>query len=339
MKVSFIVPVYKAEAYLHQCVSSLANQTYKEIEIILVDDGSPDRSPEVCDALAVNDSRIKVLHKENGGLSDARNAGLSIAKGEYIVFIDGDDFWVRNDALQILMEAVSSHPECSFIGFNCSYYYPHSDSYSRWVEYDALLAQPSSASKALCLLVESGTVPMSACLKIISREWLLKAGLSFKKKQLSEDIPWFIHLLDRSECCMFINQYIYAYRQGVPGSITGSFTRQNFDDILSIIRQEIMLLDSRKFTEESKNALRSFLAYELSILISKLFTLSVKDRSVRRKELLAYRWLLDYTANPKVKMVSRVNRMFGMRVTEWMLTLYEKYRSGKLLPVLSLLYK
>lgn len=94
--ISIIVPIYKVEAYLERCVNSLKNQSYKNIEIILVDDGSPDRCPELCDEFAKTDSRIRVLHKENGGLSSARNAGISVAKGEYIVFVDSDDYVAEN---------------------------------------------------------------------------------------------------------------------------------------------------------------------------------------------------------------------------------------------------
>jgi len=89
--ISVIVPIYKVEEYLDRCVRSIAEQTYTNLEIILVDDGSPDGCPAMCDRWAEKDSRIKVIHKENGGLSDARNAGLRIAMGEYISFIDSDD--------------------------------------------------------------------------------------------------------------------------------------------------------------------------------------------------------------------------------------------------------
>lgn len=89
--ISIVVPVYKVEKYLERCVNSLLNQTYQDIEIILVDDGSPDLSPELCDKYAKKDNRIVVIHKENGGLSSARNAGLRVAKGEYVGFVDSDD--------------------------------------------------------------------------------------------------------------------------------------------------------------------------------------------------------------------------------------------------------
>ena len=90
--ISVIVPIYKVEPYLDRCVGSIMAQTYEDLEIILVDDGSPDNCPAMCDAWAAKDSRIRVIHKENGGLSDARNAGLAVATGEYISFIDSDDY-------------------------------------------------------------------------------------------------------------------------------------------------------------------------------------------------------------------------------------------------------
>lgn len=90
--ISIIIPVYKVEKYLPRCIESVAAQTYKNIEIILVDDGSPDRCPEICDEYARKDSRLTVIHKENGGLSDARNAGIEAAHGRYIGFVDSDDY-------------------------------------------------------------------------------------------------------------------------------------------------------------------------------------------------------------------------------------------------------
>lgn len=91
-KISVIVSVYKVERFLPDCLASLRRQTYENLEIILVDDGSPDRSGDICDQAAQSDSRVRVVHKENGGLSSARNAGIDIATGEYLCFLDSDDF-------------------------------------------------------------------------------------------------------------------------------------------------------------------------------------------------------------------------------------------------------
>ena len=103
--VSVIVPVYNVETYLNRCVESIVKQNYKDLEIILVDDGSTDRCGEMCDKWAQKDDRIKVIHKKNGGLSDARNAGIEAATGEYIGFVDSDD-WIEPDMYQDLVDAI-----------------------------------------------------------------------------------------------------------------------------------------------------------------------------------------------------------------------------------------
>ena len=103
--ISVVLPIYKVEKYLEKCVESVIKQTYKNIEIILVDDGSPDNCPNLCDEYMKKDNRIKVIHKQNGGLSDARNAGINIAKGKYITFIDSDDY-VDYDYVEFLYKAI-----------------------------------------------------------------------------------------------------------------------------------------------------------------------------------------------------------------------------------------
>ena len=105
--ISIIIPIYKVEQYLDECVTSIINQTYKDLEIILVDDGSPDNCPQMCDKWAKKDARIKVVHKKNGGLSSARNAGLKVATGEYIGFVDSDDYvdeTMYEDLIQVMMQ-------------------------------------------------------------------------------------------------------------------------------------------------------------------------------------------------------------------------------------------
>ena len=149
MKVSFILPVYKVEKYLDECVESIVSQTYRDIEVVLVDDGSPDNCPVLCDQWAKKDHRVKVVHKPNGGLSDAINAGFDNATGDYVIFVDSDDFWVSNTALQDLMAVISTYPECDFISFNRSYYYSDNNTYEPWVKYDDSLSKPIDKDTAL----------------------------------------------------------------------------------------------------------------------------------------------------------------------------------------------
>ena len=119
--ISVIVPIYKVENYLDKCIRSILAQSYKEFELLLVDDGSPDKCGEMCDTWASRDNRIRVIHKDNGGLSDARNAGIQQASGEYICFVDSDD-WIAEDMLETLHElAIHSGADmscCNFIKVN-----------------------------------------------------------------------------------------------------------------------------------------------------------------------------------------------------------------------------
>lgn len=108
IKVSIVIPVYKVEAYLRRCVDSAVSQTLKEIEVILVDDGSPDSCPAICDEYAASDKHIHVIHKENGGLASARNAGMRIAKGEYLFFLDSDD-WLDPDGMELLYQKAEEY--------------------------------------------------------------------------------------------------------------------------------------------------------------------------------------------------------------------------------------
>lgn len=324
MKVSFIIPVYKVEKYLEQCVQSIFTQTYKDYEILLIDDGSPDNCPALCDNWVRMDKRVKAFHKPNGGLSDARNYGLERAEGEYVAFIDGDDFWRQSDDLEKLIKVVKKYPQADFIGYNCEYYYPDSDKYVPWVEYAEELSTLTDKNTATCALVKSGTFPMSACLKLMKREFLINNNLYFVKGQIAEDIPWFINVLEKSEKCIFVNNYVYSYRQNITGSITNSGSDRSFKSLLNIFKTELEKVEARSLSEEAKNAIKSFLAYEYSILL----TYDNLDDKIR-KELYQYKDVLKYTMNPKVHMVFRVYKLFGIRVTEWVLKLYQKKRKIK----------
>lgn len=324
MKISFIIPVYNVAKYLHQCVRSILEQNYHDIEVILVDDGSKDESPAICDAFAEQDKRVKVIHKENGGLSDARNAGLKAATGEYVVFIDGDDFWLSKDDLSGLMAVAEKQPEADFIGYNCKYFYPDTNAYFPWVFYCDKLYKPVDKNMAMIELVKSGTFPMSACLKLMKREFLIKNDLFFVKGQIAEDIPWFINVLDKCEKCSFVNQYVYAYRQNVAGSITNVSGDKSFRSLLNIVETETEKVAGRSFNKEAKEALYSFLAYELSILM----TYPNIDGETFKK-LKSYSWLIDYDTNPKVKKVKLFKRFWGLTLTVQLLKLYQKKRRSK----------
>ena len=116
--VSVVVPIYNVEAYLDRCIESIVNQTYKNLEIILVDDGSPDRCPQMCDAWALRDERIQVIHKSNEGLGMARNSGIDVATGKYIFFLDSDDYLAEETVYQCVISGQENNAEVILFGCN-----------------------------------------------------------------------------------------------------------------------------------------------------------------------------------------------------------------------------
>ena len=319
MKVSFVIPVYKVEQYLDRCVKSIVGQTYRNIEVILVDDGSPDSCPSLCDKYAVEDSRIKAVHKENGGLSDARNYGTKYATGDYLIYVDSDDFWMHNDDLEKLVQIAIENPSVDFINFNCSYYYSDRDSYSAWTLYDEQLSKPKEKNEAVKLLTSTSSMAMSACMKMMKRKFVIDHKLTFIKGQLSEDIPWFINLLDYCKKCMFVNLNVYAYRQGVSGSITNNIGLKNIDSLINIVETELRNINKRSFNKEAKDCIMSFLAYEYSIILGYLQFLDKRIAKGRYEYLKQYQYLLKYTQDPKVKKVNFVYRLFGLKITTLLL--------------------
>ena len=326
--ISIIIPVYKVEAYIHTCVDSILGQSYKNIEVILVDDGSPDACPLICDEYAKRDQRIKVIHKPNGGLSDARNVGLMNATGDYVIFVDSDDFWMDNKDLESLVNEVNKTPDCDFIGFNCSYYYEAEDRYSPWITYQRFLCQDDKDGLILSL-VKTGVFPVSAWSKILKRDFLVQNHILFIEGLLSEDIPWFLQVLDFAQKFRVVDLYVYAYRQVSNGSsITHSFKEKHFDDILWIIDFCIDFLKHSSFSPETRNALVSFIAYEYCILLGSLYKLPIKEsRNDKRKVLRTFVWLLHYTDHPKVRKAAWVYACGGFYFLELALTAYMKKKT------------
>lgn len=223
--ISVIVPVYNVEKYLKRCVDSILNQTYKNLEIILVDDGSPDRCGKICDEYAVKDNRVKVIHKENGGLSDARNTGIDVAKGKYISFIDSDDY-VENEYVELLYTALINDRTDMAIGSHKVIY-----------EEGAVLEKATKEKSVLQpeevlnrILYDNG-IDLSAWAKLYKSQ--LFADIRFPKDRLFEDAATTYKLVDKSKNISIISKstYNYVIRKN---SITGeNFSEKKMDLIMS----------------------------------------------------------------------------------------------------------
>lgn len=219
--ISVIIPVYKVEKYLDECVASVLAQTYRNLEIILVDDGSPDRCPFLCDEWASKDNRIKVIHKENGGLSDARNAGIEIAQGEYIAFVDSDD-WIVPEMYEHMMRALirESADICACGIMTC---YP-----DRKVCWGCKEYLCGDSETFLRLLYHNTQYPVAAWNKLYRREcW---KTLRFPIGKICEDAFTTYRLLDSAERIVQIPEFLYCYRIRPQSIMTSSFTKQKMDE-------------------------------------------------------------------------------------------------------------
>lgn len=210
---SIVVPVYKVERYLDRCMESLVNQTYRNLEIILVDDGSPDRCPEICDAWAEKDPRIRVIHKPNGGLSDARNAGMRIATGELLAFVDSDDYVDLSmyETMISAMERTGAEVAC------CGRYIATEDTATPAHTLDR--EQLFTGKEAVRELLIGGNVEEATWDKVYWRE--LFENLEFPVGENNEDIVVIPRLLVKASCVVHVGLPMYYYCQNA-GSITKS---------------------------------------------------------------------------------------------------------------------
>nr|WP_288730327.1 glycosyltransferase family 2 protein [uncultured Anaerobutyricum sp.] len=236
-KISAIVPVYNVEKYLDRCINSLINQTLEDIEIILVDDGSPDDCPKMCDEYAQRDKRIRVIHKENGGLGFARNSGLEIARGEYIYFIDSDDYIAQNAFEIFYKEAKKNDADVCYGGFYLvdeengktipiEHEYKGrdyvGDDIVNIVLYNMLGSDADAKSDA--------NIRQSVWQGIYSGDLIRSNKLRFEteRKYISEDIVFHLDFLPKAKKAVFVEGCYYYHIADNPTSLTHKYSESRF---------------------------------------------------------------------------------------------------------------
>ena len=264
--ISVIVPVYKVEPYLERCVNSIINQTYKNLEIILVDDGSPDNCGKICDELAIKDNRIRVIHKENGGLSSARNAGLDIATGDYITFVDSDDY-IENDYLFYLLNAlINSNSDIAICGMKTI------DESEKIISIDAFLSNEIFNVKEI---FEKILLPLKTAAwgKLFSKKII--SNYRFPEKIIhGEDLVFLANLIENDTKFITVKHAFYFYLKRKNSITTAKFSKKSFDEVYcKDIAYSIL---KEKFPEYSEKAI-SWCAKARLNLIRKI-TISNPDK-------------------------------------------------------------
>ena len=222
--VSIIIPIYKVEQYLVDCIQSVCNQTYKNIEIILVNDGSPDNCGKICDDYAKKDKRISVIHKENGGLSDARNNGINIARGDYITFIDSDDY-VETTFIEELYNAIEKNNSDISI-CNINVVDENGNKIGKLGFKDNIIVDGKQIVKGICEqknIVES----IVAWNKMYSSKILKK--YKYPVGKIHEDEFLTYKILYQAESVAIINKYLYNYRKNNQSIVGKKFNQQRLD--------------------------------------------------------------------------------------------------------------
>ena len=325
MKLSIIIPVYNVAPYLRTCVESVLEQTYQNLQIILVDDGSTDSSGALCDQLAKQDKRIQVLHKKNGGLSDARNAGLKVATGDYVAFLDSDDVYLLNDGLEQLM-ALAQAEQPDVLLFQAVDVYPHHQTVRK--AYDVEYMATHIGGEVFAQLVRTQSFNMSACFQLIRRELLEQHQIYFEKGLLSEDVDWSLRLWCHVSKVRAINLPLYGY-QHREGSISTTYTIRNLRSYEHIFAKFVQLYRERVDDEATKLYWKTVMGYLAQMYTNCLYNygqLSIQDRKDNYYILRDYASLLNHSISIKSHRVVKLKRWIGLRLTVWVFMQYGNIR-------------
>lgn len=237
MQVSVIVPIYKVEKYIRRCLDSIVNQTYHDLEIILVDDGSPDNCGQICDEYAAQDIRIKVLHQENGGQSKARNEAMKIARGDYLCFVDSDDYIAINMIERLVSLIQSNQAGISMIDYTF---------FSG--EQADVTCQNGNECQTFTnveLIKNMHTVPGELYVvmwgKLFKRE--LFEGITFPEGRICEDLAILYKLYDRSVKAVYSTEVMYYYFRNNADSSTFQIKDKFYIDVFTALDEEIAYME------------------------------------------------------------------------------------------------
>lgn len=269
-KISVIVPIYRVEAYLAECMDSILSQTYQDFELILVDDGSPDNCGAICDEYAEKDSRIRVIHQKNGGLSAARNAGLDIAQGEYVTFVDSDDVLHPNYLEYLMRGLAENQADISLLHF-------------------VRFAEGNPFRDAVPYSVKAIKTGVEACHKLYSDDaviYTIACGKLYKTKQfqgvrypvgkIHEDEGTTYKLLYRAEKVIELDTALYGYRINANGIMGSSFSPKRYQAV-EFFKERIKFFEEQGLYELAERARQ-----EMPLTLAKMYIMA-KNAGVEKE--------------------------------------------------------
>lgn len=320
--ISVIVPVYNVEPYLHRCIDSILNQTFTDFELILVNDGSTDNSGKICDEYAKKDNRIKVIHQENSGQSFARNTGLDIAQGKYIMFCDSDDF-VAEDWCEVMLNAAQTHPDAFIVSnlykVNCGI----KQSY---------LPENTDLSLSTYFEIYKSGISAYAVNKIYEAKKLTDLHIRFDETlKLAEDVKFNVIYYSTCNNCIYISSALYYYVDNFD-SITHCYHPNHFDLLLHAFWCRLPLISQEDIPEYCDIWLYQFIhlfdnVFKPQCKMNYIKKLRYNHQMIQSKE---FRFCLEHASgkneNPLFMKILRTHNYYLFHLFTYLTKLKQKLR-------------
>lgn len=306
---SIIIPVHNSEKYLEQCVDSVLAQDCSDFEILLINDGSTDNSPKICDHYCAKDPRCQVLHRGKGkGAASARNAGTDMATGEYIVYIDSDDYIENTTFLSDIKEQAEKGYD--LICYKFRKYYEDMDEITACTFSMPMLMDGDSFGAYVNRLVQCDAFYCAPWTKAIRRSILTKGNVRFREGLLSEDQEWYYHVLTQADSIIGIDKSYIIYRQHKHSTST-TWTMKNLRDTIRIITFWKEETEKATLSEDLKLAFLNSLAKLYCNLLIGYTRYCDPEKKCEYNNLKKLADLMKYHANPRVRSFERIYKIGG----------------------------
>jgi glycosyltransferase involved in cell wall biosynthesis len=323
--ISIVIPVYNVEKYLEKCLKSVLSQNFTDYEIILVNDGSKDNSLKICNSFVQLDDRIKLIEKENGGLSDARNFGINHSTGKYIIFLDSDDYWREKTALNLVVEKLAKTYDVVLFK-----YQEYNVVQDKIIQKQTIPFNIDNLNDDKNLIIkklfEDHNFPGSAWRLLINRKFLLANNLYFQKGIKSEDIDWLINVFINLKTITGVDDDFYIYLKNRPGSITNTANYKSFLDLFYSIDKWRPVLESIK--ENYSKSLLAFLSYEYIIALMNYSKLNKLDKIEAKKYLKNQKSILKYSKGLKNKFCEMLILFLGFDISSYLILKMYRFLSN-----------
>ncbi len=310
---SIIVPVYNAQEYLDECVRSVLSQSCTDFELLLVDDGSVDDSPAMCDRFSSSDGRVKAIHTKNGGASKARNTGLDYASGEYIIFLDSDDYWDNKDALHILSKNISEN-HSDILMFGCTDWNTVTgEKKITRCDYDLDLLAQNDIEKSLHYLFSNKLLPGGPTVFAVKSSLINKINLRFKEGIQAEDYDWVLSLFCNCSSISAVNEPFYIYRKGQGSTVSSGASIKLINGTVYTIEKWENLADT--YSDVIRADILNYLAFIYSTGIIIIGRMSKADKNSAIEKMKPFKHILSCGYWKKVRLVKYFLKLFGFRIT------------------------